>query len=328
MRSTHDPITRRDALARIAGGAALACSATSRGAVVEDEERPPARIFVTTRDKRGEVDPGLEGILAFDPKDRTWTQVVAAPFAFPRVAPDGRRLICNRQERGARGVWVCDIPGGEPRKLADEADGELTSGFWSPDGTQIVLSSPNPRLRKSRVVRVSPDGSGQVALPIPETDHVLDWSPDGRWFATKAFGPPIHLVHPDGTGRRLLFEEGVSGLSVRFSPDGRSIAYVRDETVGDRSRFRVETSDLDGQHRWTILEVSGRQEPFHLAWSPDGTELAVLTREDRREPGVLGRPNDFFFGIATLLDIVSVDGQRRRRLDVLDGVHLRLDDWR
>ena len=79
--------------------------------------------------------------------------------------------------------------------------------------------------------RFNVDGSGAVKLPIPETDEVDDWSPDGRWLVTVSDRHPPHgsgyqlyLMHPDGTDQRRLTEgrglECVSPLLAR-QPAGR-----------------------------------------------------------------------------------------------------------
>ena len=88
------------------------------------------------------------------------------------------------------GVWTLDADGkGEKRRVADF--GGVTS--WSPDGKQLIvakwLSKPQDDDMRHETWRFNADGSGATKLPIPETDEVDDWSPDGQ-LARDGLRPP------------------------------------------------------------------------------------------------------------------------------------------
>jgi hypothetical protein len=333
---TPDAITRREALTRLAaGGAALAWAAKGRGD--DKDERPPARIFVEASGRRGELNPEVAGILAIDPRDGTWTQILPEFHHLRSVSPDGRWLLCVRSRPLAeRGLYVYDIGGGDPpKKIADFGS---TFGLCSPDGAHIILNESNREGTERKVVRLNRDGTGRLELPIPPTEFVMAVSLDGRWFLTGSRRPPkdgdgpgkqhrAYLIHPDGTGDRLLLETERINNFHAFSPDSRTLVYSL--VVGDgrspyRGPYRIERIDLDGKNRRTFLDHDGDEGPYMAVWSPDGKELAVLFREDRVEKGEEFDPD----AMATRLEIITADGKRRRRLDVLKGVRFFPHDWR
>jgi Tol biopolymer transport system component len=68
------------------------------------------------------------------------------------------------------------------------------------------------------------DYSGKAYAP--------DWSPDGDRIVfyqdTRSKGLRIFTIKPDGTNRQLVVQDGRDPV---FSPDGRKIAFTRDEYV-------------------------------------------------------------------------------------------------
>ncbi|HWE40386.1 MAG TPA: hypothetical protein VG406_27790, partial [Isosphaeraceae bacterium] len=217
MHSTPDRITRRDALARLAGLATLAATAKSRGGEDDTKERAPARIYFSLIGRQVEQRPEMAGILAVDPKDGTWTQVLPGPYQYPRVAPDGRRVLCRRiNPEAERGLYVADLRGEDPpRRIAEGIVGTFS---WWPDGSRVVYVLQTDATFANR--QVNADGTGQAEAPIPATERILDVSPDGHWIVTSSSRPledgskpritqgAIYLMHPDGSGERRLLEGG------------------------------------------------------------------------------------------------------------------------
>ena len=75
------------------------------------------------------------------------------------------------------------------------------------------LSKPEDNESRGENWRFNADGSGATKLPIPDTDEVDDWSPDGRWLVTVSDRHPPHgsgyqlyVMRPDGTEQRRLTE--------------------------------------------------------------------------------------------------------------------------
>ena len=132
--------------------------------------------------------------------------------------------------------------------------------------------------------RVNADGSGRERLPIPEGDLILDCSDDGTWIATRTLGgDPRHrgrltLVHPDGTGARVLTEGSANNdlfTIFKIAPDNRRVAYVEIRTVDKVRHARLFVVDVDGQHRRRIPTHFEPGTTVIVCWSPDGSRLAL-----------------------------------------------------
>jgi Tol biopolymer transport system component len=102
----------------------------------------------------------------------------------------------------------------------------------------------------------------------------------------------IFTVHPDGSGLTNLTPPGEFERNPVWSPDGRSILFVRD---GD-----LYVMDSDGSGR--VLVARGNAEVFGHRWSPDGRMIAFM------QSGFLG---DEFI---QELWVMSVDGTGQLRL--------------
>lgn len=106
-----------------------------------------------------------------------------------------------------------------------------------------------------------------------ETDEVtwssLDLSPDGKQMVFDALGD-IFLVPTGGGDAKALTQDFAWNLQPRFSPDGKSIAFVSDR--GGISNIWV--MDLNGENLRQISEE--KKNLVHSpAWSPDGRYIAA-----------------------------------------------------
>lgn len=102
----------------------------------------------------------------------------------PRLSPDGRRVLYGlrttdwENDRGVNALWLVDVEGGTPRRLA-ASDGGASAGRWSPDGNAIYFLSS--RGGSSQVWRTDREGRAAVqvtTLPVEVTHFRI--APDGR----------------------------------------------------------------------------------------------------------------------------------------------------
>src|SRR5207249_10561999 len=98
------------------------------------------------------------------------------------------------------------------------------------------------------------------------------WSPDGSLIAyvqSYAPGTGIHLVHPDGTGDRLV-APGVfgSGFQPAWSPQGDRLAVVTPTARGSAALTVVDVRD------GSTHELVRNGYFSNPAWSPDGGSIA------------------------------------------------------
>jgi len=101
----------------------------------------------------------------------------------------------------------------------------------------------------------------------------------------------VVTIDPDGNNGRLLTNTDARYQFPAWSPDGRRVAAIADDTV-----FLLPDEDETDP---TVLYTDARQNPFYLYWSPDGRYLSFLT-------------NDSQHGIG--LRLVAADTQEEARL--------------
>lgn len=147
---------------------------------------------------------------------------------------------------------------------------------WSPDNREIAfLRWPRESGRKNQIMIIPVTGG--PARMIGETWNGLDWSPDGKYLAISDNDGPdsatgIYLLSIDGNTRRAISSpprrENLFDGDPRFSPDGRSLAFVRwsSNVIGD-----LFVADLtDNKIRQLTFD---RREIPAIQWTSDGREI-------------------------------------------------------
>jgi Tol biopolymer transport system component len=86
-------------------------------------------------------------------------------------------------------------------------------------------------------------------------------------------------MRPDGTEQRRLTEGPSLNVFPRFSPDGRRIAYHRQDREGDS----IWVVNIDGSGRHRVLREENDLSPGHCCWSPDGQSLACTVLQWQRD---------------------------------------------
>src|SRR5436305_3898724 len=106
--------------------------------------------------------------------------------------------------------------------------------------------------------QVSPDGS-KILYSVARTDRDADRGSSQIWLAKR-----------DGSEARQLTRGGERNREARWSPDGRSIAFVSDRRQS-RSAICVLPADGPGEARELTYH---RVAVGSLAWSPDARSIA------------------------------------------------------
>ena len=193
---------------------------------------------------------------------------------FPALSPDGRHVAVIGTENNNDDVWVHEVGRSLKRRLTFDAAPDGLP-IWSPSGKEIAFWSARGQGDANIYMRPA-DGTGEPRLlvntPLEETPY--DWSPDGKHL--------LYGVRGEGTGWDLWYlkrKEDGSGFepvsflqssfnesAVKFSADGRFVAYVSDES----GRFEVYVRPFPGgDGKWQVSGNGGRQP----RWSKDGKEL-------------------------------------------------------
>jgi eukaryotic-like serine/threonine-protein kinase len=208
--------------------------------------------------------------------DRTGKELgkVGQPDAYGEVALalDGSRVAysLNDARTETRDVWVRDLARDTASRLTFDPANDY-SAVWSPDGGLILFTTT--RSGYANCMAKAANGTGDEKLVYKEDGVNItprDVSRDGRWLLLGRFAqgeqPGTLVVSADGTGSAVRVAGSGSQQAGQFSPDGRFIAYMSNETGS--LEIYVQTWPLGGG-KWQISNGGG----VLPRWRGDGKEL-------------------------------------------------------
>ena len=192
---------------------------------------------------------------------------------YPTLSPDGRLVGVQATEGSNYDMWVWDMTRAVKTRLTT---GPETDGvpLWSPTGEEAAFSSH--RAGNWDIFLRQADGSGaaKVLVASPRDENVTDWSRDGKYL--------LYLLDDPETGTDLGYlernEDGsawephpflhtpFNERAAKFSPDGRYVAYVSDES----GEWEVYARPFPQGGRRSTVSSNGGSQP---RWSRDGKEL-------------------------------------------------------
>jgi len=199
-------------------------------------------------------------------------------------SPDGKQVAFvwlgpqrDGAESGRVHIYVSQIGAETPRRLTNSEWWEIAP-VWSPDGKYIAFLRLMQNPREAGIYIASVDGGSErrvYSLDSRNCTKELDWSPDGKYLAFAERKSPdsaatVYLLSLDTLEKRTLTfpAEGILGDSNPvFSPDGKSVAFLRDR--------------LDTQEIFVVPAGGGtpRQVTFDnriimgISWNADGRDL-------------------------------------------------------
>ncbi len=193
-------------------------------------------------------------------------------FSMLDFTPDGREVVYQNRA----GLLVAmDVGSGEQRTLFDCGRDPCFADV-SPDGDRLAIGTDEG-------LQVIDLATGETVTLVTEGGFDPQWSPDGA--AILYTGPGLDLyrvgARPGAEPTRFLATEGDDYVhQARWSPDGRTVAYVLVDTddasgVGDYQASLV-SADGTGEPRSLFVapeNCCGGWTPPAVVWAPDGSRV-------------------------------------------------------
>jgi serine/threonine-protein kinase len=189
------------------------------------------------------------------------------------VSPDGNRIAVELDADAHKDIWIYEIATNIMNKLTDGGDNSAPE--WMPDGRNIQFLSN--RNGTSAVWQQPIDHSREAAMVLSAGTE-LSWgsvpSPDGRHILLQSTSnASVNMIAATvgaGASQQVFVGGNLNAWGGRFSPSGKSVAYVSDES----GRPDVYVRPFPGPGARVQISAAGGIEPV---WSPDGKQLYYAT---------------------------------------------------
>jgi serine/threonine protein kinase len=200
-------------------------------------------------------------------------------YVRPWLSPDGKRVAVDGADlQSNRDVWLIELASGKPTRFTFDPAQDLFA-MWSPDGSRIVFSSDRQGPRNLYQRSATGAGKEELLLKTDFNTYPNDWSADGRFI--------LYIVNDAKTqidmwvlplfGDQKPFpflQTEANERGARFSPDGRWIAYISDES--GINQVYVQSFPASGG-KWQVSTNGGH----FLAWKHDGQELLYVSSDKK-----------------------------------------------
>ena len=217
------------------------------------------------------------------------------------LSPDEKNLATTDMDTATATIWVHDLDSNRKTRLTFGGGAHLTP-IWSPDGKQIAYTSNQQAAISVKTLGSSAPEQTLISSSNPIYRSVSDWSRDGRYLMYEQ-GPGLDVdlwVLPlSGDRKPFAYASGASRGT--FSPDGRWVAYIANET--GRPEVFVAPFPWTGA-KWQVSNGGGTGP----RWRADGKELYYFDLNGIAAAEVDGSGSAFQVGGTKLLFRVPMRG--------------------
>jgi len=234
------------------------------------------REFRTWKRYRGGM---ADDIWIYDFKTRKIENITNNPALdiMPMWSGDKIYFLSDRDENQRMNLYVYELATKQTRKLTDFKDFDIKFPSLGPEAIVFECGGHIYRfdLKSERTTRVpviiaDDQVTGRTEIvKVAERIHTFDISPDGQRAVFGARGDVFTVPKKYGPTRNLTQTPGIHERNVRWSPDGRWIAYISDRT--GREEIYIIPQDGSGPERQ--LTRGGDTYKYNLLWSPDSQKI-------------------------------------------------------
>ena len=242
------------------------------------------REFRTWKRYRGGM---ADDVWLYDFKNKTTQQLTndAAQDIIPMWHQDTIYFVSDRDDLKRMNLYAYDLKTKKTRKLTDFKDFDVK--FPSLGDKAIVFENGG------YIYRLDLDTEKAVKVPV----HILDdmstgrggirdvsknvssyeISPDGKRALFGARGEVFTVPAKHGQTRNLTNTAGAHERNAKWSPDGKSIAYISDASGEDE----IYVANQDGTGEPKQITTGGDTYKYDIVWSPDSKKILWGDKKQR-----------------------------------------------
>jgi tricorn protease len=234
------------------------------------------REFRTWKRYRGGM---TDDVWIYDFAAKTTTNITNNPAGdiIPMWSGDKIYFLSDRDELKRMNLYVFDLTSKATRKLTDFTDFDIK--FPSLGPKHIVFENGGylytfdlATEKTARVPVVIADdmvsGRGRVTKVDRRVTN-FEIGPDGQRALFGAHGDIFTVPAKHGNTRNLTMTSAVHERSSKWSPDGRTIAFISDKSGMEE----IWLMDQDGRGEPRQLTTGGDTYKYEIRWSPDGSKI-------------------------------------------------------
>ena len=246
---------------------------------VETLSQAPVSVSATGLLVYQTVSPSTRQLVWMD-REGKQTGLLGEPgdWGLPRIAPDGRRVLCGKlaSDRHRGELWLFE--GDTASRLVSVPGADARSPVWSPDATRVAFTSnPGPLYDIYLKTLKGPDPA-EPLFHSEYSKYLTDWSRDGRYllfgsFATAGTSSDVWAFSLGDRRGGPVVDRDHSESYPALSPDGHWLAYQSRESGRDEVYMQAFDGISDGIKRRTEVSEGGGRMP---RWRADGLELFFL----------------------------------------------------
>ena len=229
---------------------------------------------------------------AFIEFSQDWQQLKEIPFSIPRSCglldafspPIGQYLLVELSCPNGQTVLLLETETDSVTQPITDSDAHFLA--WTPDGQSVYLKVD--ALGDARVLRVMTSGKVQD-MNVSGWTYDLATSPTAEEFIFSfsrglGSGSELNFTQNNGRTTKTLYSDPLHYVAfARYSSDGKQIAFIK---IPDSSTpFTVGelwVMDADGSSARKLADADAGH-GYAANWSPDGTQIAFVKRENPQD---------------------------------------------